>query len=69
MLKIAILIRKLDLGGVQRQTSVLARGLHELGVDVTVVSFYSGGMFEEELRRAGVRVLSLKKSGRYDILR
>ena len=69
MLKVTILIRRLDLGGVQRQAAVLARGLSDLGCDVTVVTFYSGGMFYDGLRRDGIRVVSLDKTGRWDVVR
>jgi len=67
--KVVILIRKLDLGGAQRQIAVCARGLQGLGCDVSLVTFYSGGMFDDAVRRAGIRVISLGKAGRWDVVR
>jgi glycosyltransferase involved in cell wall biosynthesis len=67
-LKVLFLIRRLDLGGVQRYVAECATGLREKGCEVTVLSFYGGGMFREKLAGSGVRVRSLEKSGRWDIV-
>lgn len=58
-MKVAFLIRSLDLGGSQRQTAVLAAGLARRGHDVSVLTYYPGGEFEETVQTAGVRVSAL----------
>lgn len=67
-MKVLFLIRSLDIGGAQRQVVVLAKGLHSLRHDVTVVVFYPDGQMERELHEAGVRVIVLGKSGRWDMV-
>jgi glycosyltransferase involved in cell wall biosynthesis len=59
--KVALLIRFLDVGGAQRQLSVLALGLHDRGDDVVVLTAFPGGSFAEQLVNAGVRVESFHK--------
>jgi len=46
----------------------LALGLHERGWDVTVVTFYEDGALGGELRDAGVPLVPVGKSGRWDVL-
>ncbi len=62
------LLRSLHFGGAERQLVVLAKGLHQRGHRVTVVTFYDGGPLEQELRQAGVPVRCLKKRGRWDVI-
>jgi glycosyltransferase involved in cell wall biosynthesis len=64
---IFILIRSLNVGGAERQVSVLAQALHHQGYNVTVGVFYSGGALEEKLRQAGVSIYALDKKGRWDL--
>jgi glycosyltransferase involved in cell wall biosynthesis len=66
--KIFILIRSLNVGGAERQVTVLSRALHEKGCKVTVGLFYAGGVLEESLRKAGVSICYLNKKGRWDII-
>lgn len=66
-MKIILLARSLNVGGAEVQLGVLARALHQRGHDVTVISFYSGGRICDELKHAGIRVLSMKKSGRWNL--
>jgi glycosyltransferase involved in cell wall biosynthesis len=66
--KILFLTRSLDCGGAQRQLTLLSKGLRDRGHDVVVVIFYSGGPFERELFQAGVRIRSVNKRGRWDLL-
>lgn len=47
---------------------LLAIGLKRLGHDVTVVTFYPGGAFAEELHTACISHLSVEKAGRWDVL-
>lgn len=65
---IFILIRSLNVGGAERQVSVLAKGLHKRGYKVTIGVFYSGGALEEDLLQAGVSIYPLQKKGRWDLL-
>ena len=61
------LIRSLQVGGAERQLVELAKGLDQTIFDVTVLTFYGGGEFAQELKNAGVPVISLDKKGRWDI--
>lgn len=65
---IYFLIRSLALGGAQRQLVQLAHGLAERGQRVSVAIFYSGGPLVADLERAGIRVIHLRKRGRWDTL-
>jgi glycosyltransferase involved in cell wall biosynthesis len=62
------LIRSLDRGGAERQLITLARGLSQRGCHVAVVVFYRGGALDAELTAAGVRLISMDKKGRWDLL-
>ncbi|MFH1032929.1 MAG: glycosyltransferase [Pseudomonadota bacterium] len=67
-MRIALLIRSLELGGAERQLCLLARGLHQRGHRVSVLVFYGGGPLADELNAAGVPLIDLGKSGRWDML-
>lgn len=67
-MRIAFLIRSLEIGGAQRQLSELAIGLHRQGWRVTVLTFYGGGALEADLRALSVSVENLGKRGRWDVL-
>ena len=66
--KILFLIHSLGFGGAERQLSYLASGLKQRGHDVSVAVFYPQGPYFAELRGAGVRIVSLDKRGRLDLL-
>jgi glycosyltransferase involved in cell wall biosynthesis len=66
-LSIFLLIRSLNVGGSERQLVHLALGLQRRGHRVTVGVFYSGGLLELELEKAGVPVVDLAKHGRWDL--
>lgn len=66
-MKIAFLIRSLEIGGAERQLSLLASGLKKKGHDVSVLVFYGGGPLEAELIKDNIRIINLKKKGRWDI--
>ncbi len=66
---ILFLIRSLDCGGAERQMVVLARELHQRGHKVSVAVCYSGGPLEVDLKEASVRIISLDKRGRWDVVR
>ncbi len=48
MLKICLLIYKLDIGGSQRQIVTLSKALAEAGHDVTLISCYEAGSFSDD---------------------
>jgi glycosyltransferase involved in cell wall biosynthesis len=66
-LNVSFLVRRLDVGGAERQLLGLARGLAVAGHDVTILTFYDGGGLMPLAERYGVHVHSLGKSGRWDI--
>jgi glycosyltransferase involved in cell wall biosynthesis len=66
-MKIFFLIRSLDVGGAERQMILLSRGLAERGHEVTIAVFYNGKIDHEVSPR--VRLLNLKKGGRWDNFR
>jgi glycosyltransferase involved in cell wall biosynthesis len=67
-MKIILFIRSLVYGGAQRQIIALARGLHQRGHEVVVLTFYPGGELEQDVQDTGVRLRSLDKQGRWDIV-
>jgi glycosyltransferase involved in cell wall biosynthesis len=68
-IRVTFLIRKLERGGAERQLLELARGLDKRRFDVSIVTFYDGGAFDEDAgREDGVHLVSLKKGSRYDVL-
>lgn len=68
MKKILFFIRSLNAGGAERQLVVTAKGLAEQGHKVTVLTFYSGGFYADEIIDSKVQLLSLNKKGRWDLL-
>src|SRR5712692_9950320 len=67
-MKILLFIRDLSVGGSQRQLAVLANGLARRGHDVAVVVLYAGGALEALLDESGVRLISIGKVGRWDVI-
>lgn len=67
-LRILLLVRKLDIGGAQRQAALLARGLAARGHDVAIAALYPGGDVARDLAGAPVRLLDLGKEGRGDVV-
>ncbi len=65
--RLVFLIRSLAIGGAERQLVELAKGLDKELFDITVLSFYGGGVLAQELYDAGVPVISLEKKGRWDV--
>lgn len=68
-MRILFLVRGLNVGGAQRQLVALARGIRRVGHEVSVATFYGGGLFEEELRADGIPIHDLGRSGRWDTVR
>jgi glycosyltransferase involved in cell wall biosynthesis len=66
VLSIFLLVRSLEAGGAERQLTELARGLKSRGHEVTVATFYRRGPLIAELEEVGVRIVDLRKRGRWD---
>jgi len=70
MIRVFFLIRSLEIGGAERQLVEIARGLDKREFAVTVATFYDGGAFRPEMEAIpGVRLVSLRKRGRWDVFR
>jgi glycosyltransferase involved in cell wall biosynthesis len=67
-IRVAFLIRALDIGGAQRQLTALASSLDKRVFEVTVLTLYSGGALIDDLRGTGVRVIPLDKKHRWDVI-
>ena len=65
-MRVALFLRQISGGGAERQAALLARGLGERGWVVAVFVFYGDAILQRDLERAGVRVVSLDKKGRWD---
>lgn len=67
--RILFLTRTLTGGGAERQLVTLALGLHRVGWEVAVACFYNSvGDLQTDLEKTGVRVIDLKKCGRWDVV-
>lgn len=67
MENVTLLTRSLGFGGAERQVALLARGLRDRDMEVSVLIFYGGGHFQEHLEAEGVDVRPLGKGGRWDV--
>ena len=67
-IKLVFLVRSLDYGGAQRRLLTLAQGLDKRRFDITILSFYSNQPLEAEIDGSSVRLISLRKRGRWDVL-
>lgn len=66
--RLLFLIRALSQGGAERQLIELVRGLDKIRFEITVATFYDGGsLWPEMIAIDGIRVVSLKKKGRWDL--
>jgi hypothetical protein len=67
-LTVMLLVDDLRIGGAQRQVVELARGLDKQRYRVIVGTLYRGQPFESDLlAEPGISLLSLDRSGKYDI--
>lgn len=66
-MKIILFIRALTVGGAERRAALLARELRGRGHDAKVVVYYGGGALEDDLHAAGVPLIVVGKSGRWDV--
>ena len=67
-MKILFLARQLNIGGAERQLVTLANELADRGHDVVIVSYYPGGALSNKLDSQRVRLISLGKRSRWDLL-
>jgi glycosyltransferase involved in cell wall biosynthesis len=67
-MKVLIFIRSLDTGGSQRQLAMLANGLARRSHQVTIVVLYPGGAIQAAMQDTGVRLISIGKAGRWDVM-
>ena len=65
---IVFLISSLGVGGTERQLVTLAKGLAGRGWRVTIVVYYPGGDFEQEFGQTNIKLISLDKRSRWDIV-
>ena len=67
-IRLCFLIRMLDCGGAERQLAELVGGLDKARFEVTVLTFYPGGMFWSAVEEMpGVELVCLGKTGRWDV--
>jgi glycosyltransferase involved in cell wall biosynthesis len=59
-------VGQLGLGGLEKQVSLLARGMDRSRFDVTVISLSEGGAWAKTLAAAGIRVEQIARRGRGD---
>ncbi len=68
VIRVTFLVHSLRIGGAEVQLSALARGMDQSEFMPTVVSFHDDGELIEELRDAGVTVVTLGLRGHRDLL-
>jgi len=64
LIRVTFLVHSLRVGGAEVQLSALARGLDRDAFEPTIISFYDDGDLIEELRDAGINVITLNMRGR-----
>ena len=69
MIRLVFLIRQLNDGGAQRQLIELVKGLDKSQYEITILTYYAGGRFAEDIKSVThVRHLDLQKRRRWDVL-
>jgi glycosyltransferase involved in cell wall biosynthesis len=67
---VVVLLRKLDVGGAERQILTFAKACAGSDTRLTLVSFYDGGeLVETDQQRQGIHLVTLGKRRRWDLLR
>ncbi|GHS85434.1 glycosyl transferase [Campylobacterota bacterium] len=66
MRPVVLLASVLSRGGAERQLVALAKGLKQRGREVVVMVYRGEGVFDRELKEAGVEIVYVKKWGRFD---
>lgn len=67
-MKAVVLVRSLDVGGAERQATLLASALRRRGIDAVLVTFYDGGGLVGAAAALEVPVLSAAKRKRWDLV-
>lgn len=67
-MRILLFNRSLGSGGAERQLALLALELHRRQVPVAVAALYARGPWRKVLEEAGVEVIDLAKTGRWDVV-
>lgn len=68
-LRVTFVVRRLSIGGAERQLATLVAGFDPVRIKATVLTMYPGGEISEELRRHGrVDVVPVGKRGRWDLI-
>jgi glycosyltransferase involved in cell wall biosynthesis len=67
-LKILFLARQLNIGGAERQLVTLANELAARGHEIVIATYYPGGALSKKLDSNRVRLISLEKRSRWDLL-
>jgi glycosyltransferase involved in cell wall biosynthesis len=67
VIRVTFLVHSLRIGGAEVQLSALARGLDQAEFRPTIVSFHDDGELIDELRQAGVSVVTLGMRGRHGL--
>jgi glycosyltransferase involved in cell wall biosynthesis len=65
---ITLLIRKLEIGGAERQVLALARNMPRDRYKMSILTFYPGGELWQEAVDAGIEISCLNKNGRWDLI-
>ena len=65
-IKIVFIIRQFNTGGAQKQLIYLASSLNKDYFDPYVLSYYSGGIQENDIINSGVKYISLNKKGKFE---
>ena len=68
MIRVVFLIRSLNRGGTERQLATLVSLLDRGHFDPTVLTFYPGGHFAQDVLDKDIPVISLDKRGRWDVI-
>ncbi len=69
MTRLCFLIRQMNTGGAQRQLVTLLESLDSSRFTVTLITFYEGGRFADQVRQIPhLQHISLDKRGRWDVL-
>jgi glycosyltransferase involved in cell wall biosynthesis len=66
--KVLFLVRQLNIGGAERQLVIVANELASRGHEVVITSFYTGGALSKQLDPGRVRLISLEKRSRWDLI-
>jgi len=66
-IRVVFLIRSLFFGGAERQLLTLVKDMNNDAFDIIILCYYKGGELEAEFLKTGIPIISLEKSGRWDV--